>query len=174
MRLHLEQIPEDGFAVDFDGHTPWALAAATTALDVPPQALEGHLLVRRYATDLAVSGDVRAVVPLDCHRCGEGLHVTVEGPVALTFTPERTAPEDHAPRQLAPGELDVGFYDGEVLDLASVVTEQLVLLLPAKLACDVPGLEPRDACGEQRLEETETGPRIDPRFAVLADLKIEG
>ncbi len=174
MRVHLEQIPDDGWSVDFDGTQAWALAAATAALDVPPQILQGTLLVRRYLRDLAVSGQVRAVVPLDCHRCGEGVHVTVEGPVALTFTPTPGPDDAQAPRQLAPGELDVGFYDGEFLDLAAVVSEQLVLLLPAKLACDVPGIEPVAGCAEERVAPTEQAPQVDPRFAMLADLKIEG
>lgn len=174
MRLHLEQIPDEGWVVDFDATDVWALAAATRALDVAPSHLSGSLVVRRFAQDLAVSGSVKAVVPLDCHRCGEDLRVTVDGPVALTYTPTPGPGEESAPRQLAPGELDVGFYDGEFLDLAAVVSEQLVLLLPVKLACDVPGIEPVDACAEERVRPSENEPKVDPRFAMLADLKIEG
>ncbi len=174
MRLHLDQIPDDGWVIDFDATDAWALAAATCALDVAPTRLSGSLVVRRFAKDLAVSGDVEAVVPLDCHRCGEGVRVNVVGPVALTYTPTPSPGQEPAPRQLAPGELDVGFYDGEFLDLAAVVSEQLVLLLPVKLACDLPGIEPVDICAEERVRPVENEPKVDPRFAMLADLKIEG
>jgi uncharacterized metal-binding protein YceD (DUF177 family) len=174
MRLHIDQIPDEGWVVEFDATAPWALAAATTALDVPPTALSGRLVIRNFAKQLAVSGKIQAVAPQDCHRCGEGVRLTVGGPVALTYTPTPDAGEAPAPRQLAPGELDVGFYDGEFLDLAAVVSEQLVLLLPSKLACDIPGIEPIDECAEERVRPPKNEPKVDPRFAVLADLKIEG
>jgi uncharacterized metal-binding protein YceD (DUF177 family) len=174
MRLHLEEIPDEGWVVDFDLTDAWARSAALEALDAAPIELGGTLAVRRFADDLVVSGTIRLVVPQGCHRCGEDVCLTVEGQVALSFTPTRSPESTPAARQLAPGDMDVGFYDGERLDLAHVVSEQLILLLPSKLACDQPGVEPIDGCGESRLKPQENPPQVDPRFAVLADLKIEG
>ncbi len=174
MRLHLEQIPDEGQCVEFDQSDSWALAAATRALEGPPQALSGTLSVRRFATDLAVSGNIRAVVSRGCDRCGEGVRLTVEGPVALTYSAPLEDDGVAAPIQLSPGDLDLGFYDGETLDLGNAIEEQLVLLLPSKLACDVAGIEPEEKCGEGTLRASENEPEVDPRFAMLANLKIKG
>lgn len=174
MRLHLDQIPDEGWVVDFDATDDWALAAATEALEMAPSRLSGSLATRRFGRDVTVTGQIDAVVPLDCHRCGEGVTVTLGGPIGLSYTPELPESEPGPPRQLSPGELDVGFYDGETLDLAVVLMEQLVLLLPFKLACDVPGIEPTGECGEQPVGPGENVREVDPRFAMLVDLKIEG
>ncbi len=174
MRIHVDQIPDDGLTVDFSMEEAWAVQAATTALEVRPHQLVGELRVRRLGADLAVSGSVRTELGRDCDRCGEELDGILEGQVALTYTSTSERGFDDAPQQLAPDELDVGFFDGEFLDLGAVVEEQLVLLLPLKLACDLPGFRPTNSCARERLQQAAQGRDVDPRFAVLADLKIEG
>ncbi len=173
MRVHVDQIPREGLDFRFGMGDLWAVEAAAAGLDARPTQLAGELRVRRLGSDLAVSGSIRTELGRDCDRCGEGLDIVVEGPVALTYTPSGERALEEAPRQLAPDELDVGFFDGEFLDLGAVVEEQLVLLLPQKLACDQPGITPSGSCGEGEIQAAQADV-VDPRFAMLADLKIEG
>jgi len=72
--------------------------------------------------------------------------------------------------ELAPEDIEVGFYTGDGLFLADVVAEQVNLALPMKVLCgeECHGLCPHCGANLNR-ERCRCGPRpVDPRLAPLA------
>ena len=79
-----------------------------------------------------------------------------------------------AKEELSPDDLDLDYYTGEIVDLESILREQIILMLPLKPLCDeaCEGLCPY--CGANRTSETCSCPTdaVDSPFARLAKLKI--
>src|SRR4051812_3809839 len=98
-----------------------------------------------------------------CVVTREPIAAHVDEPFEVMFMPElpESAPDEEV--ELGPGELDVVFYDGAVIDLGTAIADTLALSLDPY---------PRSASAEAALKEVgvlseaEAGP-----FAVLAKLK---
>lgn len=171
MKVHLDRIPDGGFRVDELG--PWALDAAAEALEGRAERVEGELLLTAYGDEVRVTGELTVHARRPCDRCAVDLQVELGGEVDLHYVPSGSrAAEDN--RTLNSDELDIGFYEGGAIDLAAVVQEYFALLTPGRLACEVPGARVADgeSCGapEQGVEPAQP---VDPRFAVLAGLKLD-
>jgi uncharacterized protein len=113
-----------------------------------------------------------ATLRLDCSRCLEPLELRLALGVELILVPDAT--EFGVGESELPEEAARLFYAEEgVVRLERIVTEQILLNLPAKPVCrvDCAGLCP--ACGANR-NRIECGCRdegLDPRLAPLLELK---
>ncbi|HEY3315877.1 MAG TPA: DUF177 domain-containing protein [Bacillota bacterium] len=134
-------------------------------------AIDGPVEVRgeAYNTGSAVHvrGRVKARAELLCSRCSKPLVQPVEAPFQVQYVAERPgrpgADNDEAD--------DVVQYQGDEIDLADEVRQQLLLALPMKPLCrpDCRGLCP--TCGKDLNEgPCECRPEVDARLAGLADL----
>ena len=121
---------------------------------------------------IRVSGELETKIELVCARCLEPVVEEVHRSFDLFYSP---LPKDAKPEEerLKDDEADIGFYKGEGLFLADVLSEQVLLAVPMKAICqsDCRGLCP--TCGvnlnhEECRCETHT---MDPRMAPLARLK---
>lgn len=128
-------------------------------------------VVNRIA-ETAVDGTIEARVTLECDRCLR----PVERELGFRFSDVFVPPDSYTEEketELKAADLDVAILDGDRLDLAEVVREQILLNLPEQVFCSegCRGLCPRcgadlndGACGCQ-VEET------DPRWAALKGLR---
>ena len=121
---------------------------------------------------IRVSGNLETKIELQCARCLEPVVEDVQRQFDLFYSPlpKDTKPEEERLQDL---DADIGFYQGDGLFLADILTEQVLLAVPMKVICrsDCRGL--CAACGanlnheECRCETHAT----DPRLAPLARLK---
>jgi uncharacterized protein len=158
-------------------------------------------IVYDEATDsvnaLLVHGDVRdfefrdsATVRLDYYRAGEELffHGRITGnvvghcgrcleeyrfPLAADFSSVLVPRHVHGTRE-ADDEIDLGYYEGQEIDVSPLVQERIILALPMRPLCSdsCKGLCPQ--CGTNLNTETCgcTASGGDPRLAVLRNLKL--
>src|SRR5262249_5526290 len=115
-------------------------------------------------------GDVGAV----CSRCAGPAHVTVDEPFQILYAPRGSRLDLPDPEATLGDEPDIIHYDGEEIDLAEMLREEVLLALPIAPLCkeDCKGLCPR--CGAD-LNEGDCGCPQEPhdeRFAALRNLKI--
>lgn len=128
-------------------------------------------LLRNTLGEIRIRGHLKAQVEGVCDRCLEPALVNVDADFDLYYRPVvRTV--NHAEIQLEDGEIDLGFYEGEGVELADALREQILLSLPMQLFCrpDCKGLCPY--CGANR-NVSQCGcrpPLGDPRWAKLRDL----
>lgn len=172
MKVFVDQIPDDGLVVTLDGDEPWAIKAVHEAVGGEVISAGGQLFIRVNGEDLRVNGQLKASLKHDCERCAQRVDVELVGDVELAYVPEGS--RDGESRELHKDDCDLGFYPPGALDLAVVLQEYFALNLPARLACDVPGVSPVDGspCHPATLD-LETEKTVDPRFAALADLKLD-
>jgi uncharacterized protein len=137
--------------------------------------VEGPVDVRLEAQatssgEVLVRGTVAARFSSECRRCLEPVEAELEEEVAILFTPpDQLAEEDRG------GEIRVLDPEGNALDLAPAIREEVFLDAPAWVVCrpDCQGLCPK--CGTNRNENTCdcTLEEPDPRWAALRGLTEE-
>jgi uncharacterized protein len=102
--------------------------------------------------EIRIRGAVKTRIEAACSRCLKPVDLPVEREFDLTYRPMSTIARNEE-IELPPDELDVGFYEGEGIQLADIVTEQMILAFPMKVICreDCRGLCP--TCGADRNRE---------------------
>ncbi|HEY2867628.1 MAG TPA: DUF177 domain-containing protein [Pyrinomonadaceae bacterium] len=126
----------------------------------------------KNAAKTDIKGSISAPLEIDCTRC----LVSVEHDLNITFHVDFVDREmfpESKETHLENSDLDTDVIEGNELDLAAVAREQILLELPVQVLCkeDCKGICP--TCGKD-LNEGECGccgDEIDPRWAVLKDLK---
>ncbi len=163
MIIRVSDLDERGLTVD----DRTALAFAD-----PAWRLESVVLrVEPDGREVFVQGRVRAAVPQTCGRCAETFVTPVDVDVDVRLVPRPAVADDV---ELGADDLEVDFYEGDLLDLSRVVEAETTLALPMKPLCrpDCHGLCP--VCGANRnLSPCACGaPSTDPRLAPLRDLAV--
>jgi uncharacterized protein len=173
----LRLIPPDGLDLRFDLSGPFAAKALVgTEADPASARLGASVNLQRSGHDLYVRGQVEGEVRLACSRCTQPAAYAVDAPFELTFIPETECDDaEEGELELKPGDLDVGTYDGEAVDLEETLREQLLLSFPLAPLCReaCKGLCPR--CGADQNEggcDCPPEPPADDRWAALKNVKL--
>ena len=127
----------------------------------------------RAGMELIFEGRLSAPMVAACARCAEDFKTPSARPFRFVLAPRAAA--DGADGRLRSEDLEFSLYDGDEIDLAPLVTEQLILALPSRALCreDCRGLCPH--CGAN-LNQNQCGcvaEAADPRLAVLRTLKLQ-
>jgi uncharacterized protein len=177
LRYKIKDIPVEGLVVD----QPLSAALLKEALDgldadLGRTAAAVRLDVSRTHEDVFVRGKLSATLGLACASCLGPARVDVAAPINMIYRPEDEPGEpgiDDSEDPLA--DQEQGTHDRKELDLAPMLREQLILLVPMTVRC-------RDACKGlcatcgQNLNERDCGHRptgAESPFAALKDLKLQ-
>ena len=164
MLIRVSEIPDHGVRL-FD---PTALGGVYAD---PAWTLDAvDLLVERRGDKVAIGGGFEATAQLLCSRCLDSIVTRVEPRVDLQLVPQPSGRQTQV--ELGPDDLEVDFYQGDVLDVAGLLRSETDLALPMKPLCrpDCRGLCP--VCGgnrnvtECRCETRGTDPRLAPLEAL--------
>ena len=128
-----------------------------------------RLHAERDGSDVVVGGEIDSTVPVACGRCLEEFPARVRAVVDVRFIPR---PPGGDRVELGSDDLDLDFYDGDEIDLSTLVQSETALALPMKPLCreDCRGLCP--VCGTNRNLAACVCPERapDPRLGALKDL----
>ena len=115
-----------------------------------------------------IQGDMDAV----CARCLEPIRLHVSRPIDLFYRPMAEIARDEEVA-ISEAETEIGFYEGEGLELIDVVREQIVIELPMRSICGEDCLGICPTCGKNRNREAclcqASFP--DPRWEALRNWK---
>lgn len=123
-------------------------------------------------SDIRLVGQLATDVEVPCARCLEPVRSHIERTFDLLYRPlgvDRKGEEAaiHEP------DTEIGYYQGEGLELEDVLREQVLLAVPIKQLCreTCKGLCPQ--CGKNLNRETCdcAAPQLDQRWSALKDLK---
>lgn len=121
-----------------------------------------------------MKGELKGTAQMQCSRCLESFDKNYDIKFEEVIVKEPLSGEE-SEKELSDDEMNVSFNHGEEINLSEVITEQFLLDLPMKNLCseECKGLCP--FCGENLNRKTcdceLKEENIDPRFAVLMDLK---
>ncbi len=175
LQINLKTIPEMGLALAIDLGSEWFARwhEEDPGLEFADARITGEVHLSKHGQDILVRGNLAGQIELACSRCLEPFTapaaiefdlLLVPGPVHATAAKEELSPED----------LDLDYYTGEIVDLESILREQIILMLPLKPLCDeaCKGLCPH--CGANLKSETCScsTDAVNSPFAHLAKLKI--
>ncbi len=156
------------------------------AIDLGPESRQvGALRVEGRATlveenrghkqildDIRLAGQLATEIEAPCARCLEPVRYQVKRDFDLLYRPQGAdrGPEE---RPVSKGEAEIGYYEGDGLQLEDVLREQVLLAAPYRLLCQeaCKGLCP--VCG-RNLNAGECdceAPQADPRWNALGDLR---
>ncbi len=170
MNLIIDQIPERGRQIVLDTTTEWAMAAVSDTLGVLAESLSGKLQISSKAGRVSVSGELNTSATCECERCGESFRLALPVEVELLFDPAPSGAPVEEEEEVDEEELDIGWYQGNSLNLADVVTEAVALALPIRLEC--PDTEECDKRTAKLLaEKGRSGDSSHPGFAALSKLR---
>ncbi len=131
-------------------------------------------LLNESLGEIRVVGDIRVAVEGVCDRCLEAANFSVENHFDLVYLPSEEANAD-SEEEIDQAGVEVGYYDGNGLELNDVLREVVLLALPMQLVCseDCKGICP--ACGQNR-NQSDCGcqPKpLDDRWSKLKMLRAE-
>lgn len=137
-------------------------SAAAVRQASPLRATGSASLVEAAEGEVRIKGQLTVEMEADCDRCLGIARLPIETAFDLFYIPAPAARADHHHRgpsredeiELDEGESEVGFYEGSGLELADVLTEQILLALPMQRICreECKGICP--VCGKNRNEVT--------------------
>lgn len=131
---------------------------------VEGDAVELRLVLEAQAGRIICSGEVLACWELECRRCLGPVRVPVAPGVTEVF-------------EAVPAEGETFPLDGEVVDLAPMLREAVLLTLPLAPLCDDACEGPSASSYYRAAPEEDPGDRQgrrDPRWAVLDDFQPAG
>ena len=138
----------------------------------PLKALGKVELVSGSLGEIRVKGRLAVRMEADCDRCLDPAPFPIDSDFELYYRPveEGYGSEEHV---IDEGEAEMGFYEGDGLDLNDVLREFVLLALPMQRLCkeDCAGICP--VCGQSRNStkcQCQTVAK-DDRWAALKDLK---
>lgn len=181
-KLNLRQIEKQKLEIDLiPAEQKWLQRAFENA--APPQELvglspeewaskvefEGHMIIESMKPDYIMRGNFAAKVPSVCSRCLEPFMADREGDFQI-FIKRLEKGDSKEPSD----DPDYWMMDTDELDLASIITEQIVVQEP------IAESQHRNEEGELTcegaevliVEETKAAPAVSP-FAALAGLKLK-
>jgi uncharacterized protein len=122
-------------------------------------------------TEIRIRGHLETHLEATCDRCLGPVEIPVARDFDLVYRSVKTITRDEE-IEIPEGELEVGFYHGEGISLADVLTEQIILSVPMKVICRPECLGLCPTCGANRNREVCgcPPPEEDSPFASLRDI----
>lgn len=140
---------------------------------IGPLHAEGEAeLLNNTLGEIRIRGTVKTELEADCDRCLDPVRRPIESGFDLFYRP---TPDKDAPHELAidAGEAEIGFYDGDGMELAEVLREYILLSLPMQQICkeDCQGICPECGLNRNAGRCQCTSKRVDERWTALKDWK---
>lgn len=167
MIIDLIQQTEPEIAFDFTSTPDLEEESARVA-----EAFRAHGKLRKGIAQTDVEGKIEGAIEMECTRCLKDVTHNLDIPFRAAFvTEENYTSEKEA--EIRSGDLDVSIYDGEKIDLADLVREQILLNLPTQALCreDCKGLCQKCGANLNEVNCNCAEKEIDPRWSALKNLK---
>lgn len=163
------------------GAMAWLLEDAEAALDIEEDApFRAELTAQLAGTTVHIDGHIEGVFYYRCGRCLEWREIELDRPVQFVLMSQQTWEDSYEEEEeivLEESDLDVSYYEGELIDLRPLLREAVLLELPEFPRCSE---ELSDACdtayervvGEETLEENEKN-STDLRWSKLKEIDLD-
>ena len=175
MKVIINNIPDEGLRISLHKDGDWFrdLLPEKEKNDFSIEGIDVFCQAKRIREAVFVDGTLETTVTANCCRCLEATHLPVRIDFRYTFLPEKNRAKQQED-ELSAEDLEYGYYEDDVIDLDSLIFEQVMLQIPIKILCidACKGLCPH--CGIN-LNAADCGchtEQIDERLAVLKKFRV--
>ena len=175
LKINVATIPEEGikYVLSEDGSRFKECLTDTAGTDFKLRKVDVDCLVTKTSTTIFIKGEFSAIIDSNCSRCLEDISVPIGGNFAYTLILAKA--ETREDLELTAEELEISHYQGDLIDLTSIICEQIILQIPIKTLCreDCKGLCPK--CG-MNLNKSSCNchlAAVDNRMAVLKNFIVK-
>jgi uncharacterized protein len=175
LKINVFLIPEEGQHFVFSEGDAWFKGCFKEG-ETPDFSLDKvdiSCLITKTSGTVFVKGSFSASIDICCSRCLENTKLSIGSDFAYTLIPAKT--EISEDQELKAEELEISYYQGDFIDLAPIICEQIILQIPIKALCkeDCRGL--CQYCGTNlNVLSCKCKPDVvDSRMAVLKNFIIK-
>jgi len=134
MKIAVNEIPEQGSEIKMKESVEGLNLIGEEITLKEPVTLK--LNINKTGTKVLIKGIIQTLVELECSRCLEDFLCHIDESFTVTFLPYFERPKD-PDLELDTEDLDISFYDGQLIDLTELVREQIILSVPMNPICKV-------------------------------------
>ena len=178
MQIRLCDSGQHGVALDESVDTGWlsqVLVGDLPSAFRPTEAARMSGRIRLMGDDVLVDMSGSLSLSAECAVCLKGMALSVPVDFSVTLSPARGAEKAQAEeRELTREDLGHLTYEGDMVDLDTLLREQIILALPMFPRCSESCAGLCIKCGAD-LNTVDCGcerAEIDPRFAALKQVKL--
>jgi uncharacterized protein len=124
--------------------------------------------------EIRLQGSLQVTVDAPCDRCLEPVSLPIRSPFDLVYMPASGAAEG-GEDEIDEAAVEVGYYEGNGLQLNDVLREVVLLALPMRLVCEESCKGICHVCGQNR-NQRECACQlaaVDDRWSKLKNLRAE-
>jgi len=174
LKINIILIPEEGQKFVFSEGDVWFRGCFkdSESPDFTLNKVDVNCLITRTSGTVFIKGSFSALIDIDCSRCLERTSLPIGSNFTYTLIPAKA--ETREDLELTPEELEISYYQGDFIDLAPIICEQIILQIPMRALCseECKGLCPH--CGIN-LNTSSCNCHlniVDDRMAVLKNFKV--
>lgn len=181
MQIHIDTISKKGLF--FEKKEPFESFQGLVEMDREKECrfhspIHIKIDINKVQQYFVMTGTLHVEVGLTCSRCLCAYRHDLSAPFSATFSqgsPEPAESTSELEVEWSGEDSDHYYFHGDVIDLGGAIQEQLLLSLPVKPLC---GAECKGLCNGCGVDLNRTAcscknEAVDPRFAILKNLKIE-
>jgi uncharacterized protein len=175
LKINVVTIPEGGlkYVLSEDGSRFKECLSDTADTDFKLRKVDLDCLVTKTSTTVFIKGEFSAIIDSNCSRCLEDISVPIGGNFAYTLIPAKA--ETREDLELTAEELEISHYQGDLIDLTSIICEQIILQIPIKTLCRE---ECKGLCSGCSINLNTSSCNchlavVDNRMAVLKKIKVK-
>jgi len=174
LKINILTIPEEGLDFGFSGDSKWFKECLrnTDPLDFGLREVDVQCQILKTSSTIFIKGHLSVLLDINCSRCLENARVPLADDFAYTLVPAKAETKENI--ELEADELEIVYYSGDVIDLAPIICEQIILQVPIKPLCseECKGLCPQCGINLNIAACNCHSEFVDDRFAVLKNIKI--
>jgi uncharacterized protein len=173
--IKVSNIPEEGLRLRFrfDGEKLKDIIKMDRGMDFHPHGIDLSCDIVKVQETVNIELHLATEIGFDCCRCLDAFTMPVKSDARYTLVPFR---DDVRGEGEWSGEDDAfGFYREDLIDLETLIYEQILLQIPIKPICreDCRGLCPRCGANMNLSSCSCRQDRAESTFAALKDMKVK-
>jgi uncharacterized protein len=175
LKINVVLIPEAGQNFVFSEDDTWFKGCFKDSErpDFTLRKVDVSCLITNISGTVFIKGAFSGFIDIDCSRCLESTSLPLGGDFAYTLIPAKA--ETREDLELTPEDLEISYYQGDFIDLAPIICEQIILQIPIRALCreECKGLCAH--CGTN-LNTASCNCHlniVDDRMAVLKNFKVK-
>jgi len=175
LKINVGHIPEEGLKLQFDKDGEWLKSTLPEKekSELSLQRVDVFCSVRKLKETIYIEGSLETILTANCSRCLEVTSFPIKSSFRYTLVPAAKRIKEE--QELSSEDLDFSFYNDELIDLDTMLYEQIMLQIPIKVLCDdiCKGLCPHCGTDLNKVSCNCHNGFVDERLAILKKFKKE-